>query len=245
MSMAPRPRDTRFVLGEPRHLGAASQPYPDLRRALLQQPFHLGLQDDENVRMPRRHIGYVEPEGGEGARPASAVRARETGRGGPADRASPSCGCADHRPAIPFEAPGDARARAHRPRRAAARTRASAPSAPPQRSLPACRSWSTPLVIVQSNWSTRTSGGRVRRSPPDVSPAAPHPRHPVPGPAPRPGRTQPATSAVSTFQRCGLTAQGRSLPGLRTPQTCLIRSPAISNAYTVTVTPSRCATRPG
>ena len=39
--------------------------------------------------------------------------------------------------------------------------------------------------------------------------------------------------------------QGRSLSGLRTAQMCLIRSPATSNANTVTVTPSCWATRPG
>ena len=40
--------------------------------------------------------------------------------------------------------------------------------------------------------------------------------------------------------------QERSLSGLRTAQMCLIRSPARSNANTVTVTPpSCCATRPG
>ena len=39
--------------------------------------------------------------------------------------------------------------------------------------------------------------------------------------------------------------QGRSLSGLRTTQMCLIRSPATSNANTVTVTPSCWATRPG
>src|SRR5215813_2380389 len=38
---------------------------------------------------------------------------------------------------------------------------------------------------------------------------------------------------------------GRSLSGLRTAQMCLIRSPATSNANTVTVTPSCWATSPG
>ena len=44
---------------------------------------------------------------------------------------------------------------------------------------------------------------------------------------------------------CQLGAQGRSLSGLRTTQMCLIRSPATSNANTVTVRPSCWATRPG
>src|SRR5215475_6059493 len=39
--------------------------------------------------------------------------------------------------------------------------------------------------------------------------------------------------------------QGRSFSGLRTTQMCLIRSPATSNANTVTMTPSCSATRPG
>jgi hypothetical protein len=39
--------------------------------------------------------------------------------------------------------------------------------------------------------------------------------------------------------------QGRSFPGFNTAQMCVIRSPATANAYTATVTPSCCATRPG
>src|SRR6185369_10063815 len=42
-----------------------------------------------------------------------------------------------------------------------------------------------------------------------------------------------------------LAAQERSLSGLRTTQMCLIRSPATSNANTVTMRPSCWATRPG
>ena len=48
---------------------------------------------------------------------------------------------------------------------------------------------------------------------------------------------------------CGETpqpvVQGRSLPGLRTAQMRVIRSAGMSNANTVTVTPSCWATRPG
>src|SRR5262245_10479503 len=43
---------------------------------------------------------------------------------------------------------------------------------------------------------------------------------------------------------CQYVVQARSLSGLSTAQMCLIWSPAMSNAITVTVTPSCWATRP-
>jgi len=70
------------------------------------------------------------------------------------------------------------------------------------------------------------------------------------------GRTRAAAShlwntlaGALVTRCCGETpqpvVQGRSLPGLRTAQMRVIRSAGMSNANTVTVTPSCWATRPG
>ena len=54
-----------------------------------------------------------------------------------------------------------------------------------------------------------------------------------------------AEKLVDLRERYQLVFQGRSFSGFRTTQMCLMRSLATSNAITVTVTPSICATRPG